>query len=168
MSQHMRFRYLSHRRPAMAQASLRICAVSPKPSLFTHMKSGSRGRVRPKIRHLAPLDGCACATEEWITEDEKCQNLMSWLKWVNENRNTNNYEIHGFPNCLFNSCDTMICTEEEFVYTRDLKLVCKEMTIQFSISERNNRNESEIRKSYSVTRSFTFFHLQSIILEKQS
>ena len=37
-----------------------------KPSLFAHMKCGSRQRVRPKIRYLAPLDGCACAFEEWI------------------------------------------------------------------------------------------------------
>ena len=30
------------------------------------MKYGSRPRVWPKIRHLAPLDGCACAFEEWV------------------------------------------------------------------------------------------------------
>ena len=70
MSQLMRSWYLSHRRPAKAQASMRIRAVSPEPSLFAHMKYGSRRRVRPKIRHLAPLDGCACAFE-----DEKCYNL---------------------------------------------------------------------------------------------
>ena len=44
----------------------RTCAVSPEPSLFAHIKYGSRRRVRPKIRHLAPLDGCACTTEEWV------------------------------------------------------------------------------------------------------
>ena len=58
--------YLSHRRPAKALVSLRIHAVSPEPSLFAHMKYGSIRRVRPKIRHLAPLDGCACAFEEWV------------------------------------------------------------------------------------------------------
>ena len=52
----MRLWYLSHRRPAKAQASLRIRAVSPEPSLFTHMNFGSRRSVRLKIRHLAPLD----------------------------------------------------------------------------------------------------------------
>ena len=66
MSQLMRLWYLSHRRPAKAQASLRNCAVSPEPSLFAHMKYGSRRRVRPKIRHLAPLDGCTCVFEEWV------------------------------------------------------------------------------------------------------
>ena len=64
LSQPMRLWYLSHRRPAKAQASLRIRAVSPEPSMFAHMKYGSRRRVRPKIRHLVPLDGCACAFEE--------------------------------------------------------------------------------------------------------
>ena len=62
----MRLCDLSHRRPAKAQASLRIRALSPEPSLFANMKYGSRRRVRPNIRHLAPLDGCACAFEEWV------------------------------------------------------------------------------------------------------
>ena len=65
-SQLMRLWYLSHRRPAKAQASLRIHAVSPQPSLFAHMKYGSRRRIRPKIRHLASLDGCTCVFKEWV------------------------------------------------------------------------------------------------------
>ena len=64
LSQLMRLWYLSHWRPAKAQAILRIRAVSQEPLLFAHMKYGSRRRVRPKIRHLAPLDGCACARFE--------------------------------------------------------------------------------------------------------
>ena len=66
-------------RPAKAQASLRIRAISPEPSLFAHMKYGSRRRVRPKIRHQAPLDSCACVFKNEFTEDEKCHNIMSWL-----------------------------------------------------------------------------------------
>ena len=38
---------------------------SPEHSLFAHMKYGSRRKVRPKIRHLTLLDGCACAFEKW-------------------------------------------------------------------------------------------------------
>ena len=53
-------------RPAKAQMSLHIHAVSPEPSLFTHMKYGSRRWVWPKIRHLAPLDGCECMFEECL------------------------------------------------------------------------------------------------------
>ena len=45
MSQRMRLWYLSHRQQAKAQASLRIRAVSPEPSLFAHMKYGSRRKV---------------------------------------------------------------------------------------------------------------------------
>ena len=56
----------SHWRPAKAQTSLHICAVSPEPSLFRHIRYGRRQKVRPKIRHLAPLDGSACALKEWI------------------------------------------------------------------------------------------------------
>ena len=37
----MRLWYLSHRRPAKIQASLRIRAVLPEPSLFAHLKYGS-------------------------------------------------------------------------------------------------------------------------------
>ena len=57
---------ISHRRPAKAQASLRIRSVSPEPSLFAHMRYQSRRRDRRKIRHLAPLDGCACEFEDWV------------------------------------------------------------------------------------------------------
>ena len=64
LSQLMRLWYLSHRRPAKAQASLRIHAVSPEPSLFALIKYGSRRRVRPEIKHLVPLDGCACPFEK--------------------------------------------------------------------------------------------------------
>ena len=67
----MRLQYLSHRRPAKAQASLHIRTVWPEPSLFAHMNFGSRLRVRPKIRHLAPLDGCACTFEECIYRGRK-------------------------------------------------------------------------------------------------
>ena len=77
MSQLMRLWYLSHRRPA---PRLSIYAVPPEPSLFVHMKYGSRRRVRPKIRHLASLDCCACVFDDEFTEDEKYHNLIRWLK----------------------------------------------------------------------------------------
>ena len=37
VQKHMRKGYLSHRRPAKAQASLRMSAVSPEPLLFADM-----------------------------------------------------------------------------------------------------------------------------------
>ena len=62
------------------------CAVSPEPSLFAHMKYGNRRRVQPKIRHLAPLDGCACTFEEWVYGGRKMcvlftDQTMTSLHW---------------------------------------------------------------------------------------
>ena len=53
--------YLSPMRAAKVQASLRIRAVSPEPSLLAHTSSESRGPFRQKARSLAPLNGWACA-----------------------------------------------------------------------------------------------------------
>ena len=55
--------YLSPMRAAKVQASLRIRAVSPEPSLLAHTSSESRGTFRQKSRSLAPLNGWACAVE---------------------------------------------------------------------------------------------------------
>ena len=51
--------YLSPMRAAKVQASLRIRAVSPEPSLLAHTSSESRGTFRQKARSLAPLNGWA-------------------------------------------------------------------------------------------------------------
>ena len=53
--------YLSHLRAAKVQASLRIRAVSPEPSLLAHTSSESRGTFRQKTRSLTPLNGWTCA-----------------------------------------------------------------------------------------------------------
>ena len=58
----MRLWYSSHRRPAKAQVSL--CSLTRAFSVRTH--DGSRQRVRPKIRHLALLDGCECAFKKLV------------------------------------------------------------------------------------------------------
>ena len=55
--------YLSPIRAAKVQASLRIRAVSPEPSLLAHTSSESRGTFRQKARSLAPLNGWACAVK---------------------------------------------------------------------------------------------------------
>ena len=55
--------YLSPMRAAKVQASLRIRAVSPEPSLLAHTSSESRGTFRQKAKSLAPLNGWACAVE---------------------------------------------------------------------------------------------------------
>ena len=61
-------------RAAKVQASLRIRAVSPEPSLLAHTNSESRGTFRQKARSLAPLNGWACAVEichDGMLEDTK-------------------------------------------------------------------------------------------------
>ena len=63
MGRAKRICYLSPMRAAKVQASLRIRAVSPEPSLFAHTNSESRGTFRQKARSLAPLNGWACAVE---------------------------------------------------------------------------------------------------------
>ena len=73
----MRLWYLSHRRPAKAQASLRGCAVLPEPLLFARMKYGGRRRIRPKIRHNWMAAHARLKNE--FTEDEQNHNLMTWL-----------------------------------------------------------------------------------------
>ena len=55
--------YLSPMRTAKVQASLRIRAVSPEPSLLARTSSESRGTFRQKARSLAPLNGWACAVK---------------------------------------------------------------------------------------------------------
>ena len=55
--------YLSPIRAAKVQASLRIRAVSPEPSLLAHTSSESRGTFRQKASSLAPLNGWACAVK---------------------------------------------------------------------------------------------------------
>ena len=53
--------YLSPMRAAKVQASLRIRAVSPEPTLLAYTGSESRGIFRKKARSLAPLNRWACA-----------------------------------------------------------------------------------------------------------
>ena len=63
MGRAKRICYLSPMRAAKVQASLRIRAVSPEPSLLAHTSSESRGTFRQKARSVAPLNGWACAVE---------------------------------------------------------------------------------------------------------
>ena len=63
MGRAKRIWYLSPMRAAKVQASLRIRAVSPEPSLLAHTSSESRETFRQKARSLAPLNGWACAVE---------------------------------------------------------------------------------------------------------
>ena len=62
-------------RAAKVQASLRIRAVSPEPSLLAHSSTESRGTFRQKAKSLTPLDGWACTVE--ICHDGMLENTNS-------------------------------------------------------------------------------------------
>ena len=77
--------YLSRMRAAKVQASLRIRAVSPEPSLLAHTGSESRGTFRQKARSLAPLNGWACAVKmchDGMLEDTNSLDGAHFFKWV--------------------------------------------------------------------------------------
>ena len=73
-------------RAAKVQASLRIRAVSPEPSLLAHTSSESSGTFRQKARSLAPLNGWACAVE--ICHDGMLEDSLGgahiWLTRLSE------------------------------------------------------------------------------------
>ena len=81
--------YLSPMRAAKVQASLRICAVSPEPSLLAHTSSESRGTFRQKARSLAPLNGWACAVKfchDVMLEDTNSLDGAQLLERLNINK----------------------------------------------------------------------------------
>ena len=93
MDRDKRIWYLSPMQAAKVQASLRIRAVSPEPSLLAHTSSESRGTFRQKARSLAPLNGLACAVKichDGMLEDTNSLDgahiiyIESWfsIEWV--------------------------------------------------------------------------------------
>ena len=80
LSQLMRLWYLSHRRSAKAQASLRIRAQSHQSLRCSHTWSIEVDEVSDQKLDIQPHWMAAHAHfKNVFTEDEKCQNLMTWL-----------------------------------------------------------------------------------------
>ena len=77
LSQLMILWYLSHRRPAKAQASLRIRAVSPELLLFEHMNYGNGRRVRPK-NQTSSLIGWLCVCIWKMSLWRTGSTIISW------------------------------------------------------------------------------------------
>ena len=96
-------------RAAKVQASLRIRAVSPEPSLLAHTSSESRGTFRQKARSLAPLNGWACAVKvchDGMLEDT---NSLDGAQLVFPNKTLNHSSIllhNGFNNMFPTVQDT--------------------------------------------------------------
>ena len=77
--------YLSPVRAAKVQASLRIRAVSPEPSLLAHTSSESRGTFRPSDRKPDPwpLWMAGHAQLKFVmSECSKTQIRLTRLKWI--------------------------------------------------------------------------------------
>ena len=71
--------YLSPMRAANVQASLRIRAVSPEPSLLAHTSSESRGTFRQKARSLALWMAGHAQLQFVMTECSKTQIRLTGL-----------------------------------------------------------------------------------------
>ena len=91
--------FLSPMRAAKVQASLRIRAVSPEPSLLAHTSSESRGTFRQKARSLVLLNG-------WAWAVKICHDGM--LKDINS---LDGAHISWYVNilCIFHSVPYWIC-----------------------------------------------------------
>ena len=110
--------YLSPMRAAKVQASLRLRAVSPEPSLLAHTSSESRGTFRQKARSLAPLNVWACAVKichDGMLEDTNSldgahmiytlvMNLVNWK--TSENAS---YSIHLLCHIYVKKFDIINC-----------------------------------------------------------
>ena len=100
MGRAKRICYLSPMRAAKVQASLRIRAVSPEPSLLAHTSSEWRGTFRQKAKSLAPLNGWACAVKichDGMLEDTNSldgAHIMLLDLWGNWSSITTAYFIH--------------------------------------------------------------------------
>ena len=70
LSQRMKLWYLSHRRPLMAQTSLHIHTVSPEPSMFAHIKYGSR-RGPTKNQTSSPTGWLHIRVWKWVYGGQK-------------------------------------------------------------------------------------------------
>ena len=109
--------YLSPMRAAMVQASPRMRAVSPEPSLLAHTSSESRGTFRQKARSLAPLNGWACTVKfcnDGMLEDTNSldgAHLLLFFLFIVKSIKTSTIELlllfwSGFPIiCTFQTLD---------------------------------------------------------------
>ena len=81
--------YLSPMRAAKVQASLRIRAVSPEPTLLAHTRSESKGTFRQKARSLGLLSGWACAVKiyhDGMLEDTNSLDGAHFLRNIARNK----------------------------------------------------------------------------------
>ena len=113
--------YLSPMRAAKVQASLRIHAVSPEPSLLAHTSSESRGTFRQKARSLAPLNGWACAVKICHNGMLEDTNSLDAAHIANECQSNN-----VLPTSIFSKAELVLWARNNTPYlSRTIHLVPK-------------------------------------------
>ena len=119
--------YLSLMRAAKVQASLRIRAVSPEPSLLAYTSSESRGTFRQKARSQAPLNGWAWAVKichDGMLEDTNSLDGAQILLQNNMAVVFNNYIVcFECMSFLFYKTATVSIIYEQSSYTQNQKLL---------------------------------------------
>ena len=106
-------------RAAKVQASLRIRAVSPEPSLLAHTSSESRGTFRQKTRSLAFLNGCARAVKI-------CHHGML--------EDTNSLDgAHIITNLLIEAPDSVVCKLKSAIMILSFRTDRSGQTVQTQI-----------------------------------
>ena len=101
MGLHTRYWYLSHPRGVKAQTSLRTCAVSSEPSLLAYTKYGSRGGLRPKFKHLTPLDTPVCAFKGGICAYAISTTISYYGLYIPFGKQIVSLSFHQSQECLF-------------------------------------------------------------------
>ena len=96
--------YLSPMRAAKVQASLRIRAVSPEPSLLAHTSSESRGTFRQKARSLTHLNVWACAVKI-------CHDGM--LKDTNSLDGAHIKKKYSCTGCIYFNIMNTVCAQQQ-------------------------------------------------------
>ena len=91
------------------------------------MKYGSRRRVWPNIRHLVPLDGCACAFEKWVYGGRKVpyshdmayltfctvRSCMSIKQMLWQDKKFYHWNIYGSVFLMKHFLEHICCSEHE-------------------------------------------------------
>ena len=135
-------------RAAKVQASLRIRAVSPEPSLLAHISSESRGTFRQKARSLAPLNGWACAVE--ICHDGMLED-------------TNSLDGAHLSSLIYSLEDLGALLKEALLFDKFAVFYFHYLYIEiFSKKEEKKRKRKEVAPKYQYSSNKTVLGMASI------
>ena len=150
--------YLLPMRAAKVQASLRIRAVSPEPSLLAHTSSESRGTFRQKARSLGPLNGWACAVKichDGMLEDTNSLDGAQFIVFALTASSYYYYHYHYYHHWCFAPCSSCVAAWLWCVgYQSSLKKNKKKLT--YSITKATPTQNPILSKVAGGERLFRF------------